>query len=149
MMGQAVRDPAKWGSGPSALDDLVLQIEVAELRRDATALESFARRLSDESAAMGHELYRALADRALGVALVWGGARQQAGACFERAAAHFAARHVGFQLGRAQLAWGRAARDSGDASAARWHLLAAIEAFDDVGAAPAAEAARRERAALG
>lgn len=148
-MGQAVRDPAKWGSGPSDLDVLVLHTEVAELRRDGTALESLARRLSDESAAMGHELYRALADRALGVALAWGGATQQAGACFERAAAHFAARRAGFQLGRTQLAWGRAARDAGDASAARPHFLAAIEAFETVGAAPAAEAARRERAALG
>lgn len=147
MARAAVRDPAKWGSGPSDLDMLALEVEVAELRGETSDLEALAAQLQAAAGQVGHGLYQGLAERALGLAK---GSRGDgaAGQEFAQAAQRLSAFGADWLLGRTLAAWARTARQAGDRSEAKAKFTDAIQAFERVGAGPAAAEIRRERDAF-
>jgi glycine/D-amino acid oxidase-like deaminating enzyme len=109
--------------------------EMAELRQYAAAAEELAQ-------ADDHALYRALADRAWGVAHRLAGEGRLAQTRLTHALAGFEALGARWQVGRTRVQLAEVALAEGQPDPARDHLGQALEAFEALGAAPDAARAR-------
>jgi DNA-binding CsgD family transcriptional regulator len=136
---KAHRDgPALWlFRGPAALDRLSLD--------DRSTTEAGVAELAAFAAATGAPWAAAAAEH--GRALLADG--QEAEAHFAAALAHHARSPRRIDRARTELAFGAHLRRARRRVDARAHLRAALEVFDDVGAAPWAERARQELRASG
>ena len=136
-------DPVRWGSGMTDLDFHILCAETATQTRDADGLAEHVPLAEDGAQRLRHRLYTGVAHRARGVALLLGG---QPGAAIDRhnqAVQVFVALGTRWQLGRSLVERAEAHAAAGDLSAARADCTRALEAFEAVGAAPAAARARQ------
>ena len=143
---QAIRtptDPVRWGSGMTDVDFHILCAEAATETRDAAGLAEHAPLAEEGARRLGHRLYSGVAHRAHGVALLLEG---QPGASVDRhnqAVDVFVALGARWQLGRTLVARAEAHVSAGDLAAARADYARALEAFEAVGAAPAAAQVRQ------
>ena len=148
---QAIRsptDPARWGSGMTDLDFHILCAEAAAQTRDAKGLAEHAPLAEDGARRLRHRLYSGVAHRAHGVALLLGG---QPGAAIDRhnqALEVFAALGTRWQLGRTLVERAEAHASAGDLSSSRADYARAVEAFEAVGAEPAAAETRQSLQSL-
>jgi len=136
-------DPVRWGSGMTELDFHILCAEAAAQTRDAGGLAQHAPLAEDGARLLRHRLYSGVAHRAHGVAHLLGG---QPGAAVDRhnqAVDVFVALGTHWQLGRTLVERAQAQTAAGDLAAARADFARALEAFEAVGAAPAAAHVRQ------
>ena len=148
---QAIRtptDPVRWGSGMTELDFHILCAEAAAEARDAAGLAEHAPLAEEGALRLRHRLYSGVAHRAHGVAYLLGG---QPGAAVDRhgqAVDIFVGLGTRWQLGRTLVERAQAHAAAGDLAAARADYARALEAFEAVGAAPAAADVRRRLQSL-
>ncbi len=145
-LGKAIQgptDPVRWGSGMTDLDFHILCAEAAAQARDADGLAEHAPLAEEGARRLRHRLYSGVAHRAHGVALLLGGKPAAAIDRFNQAAEVFTVLGTRWQLGRTLLGRAEAHTSAGDLSSARADYARALEAFEAVGAAPAAANVRQ------
>jgi tetratricopeptide (TPR) repeat protein len=137
--------PVKRGTMAHDHHVYMLLTESAANRRDAADLALYAPRLAELAERDDHRLYRAIAQRAQGVAERLAGSLDAAGAHLNQALDEFELLKTGWQIGRTECELAEVDLARGERPAAREHLTRALKAFDTLQAAPDAE---RVRAAL-
>lgn len=148
---QAIRtptDPVRWGSGMTDLDFHILCAEAAAQARDADGLAEHAPLAEEGARRLGHRLYSGVAHRAHAVALLLG---DQPGGAIDRysqAVEVFATLGTRWQLGRSLAGRAEAHASTGNPASARADYARALEAFEAVGAAPAAAQVRQNLLSL-
>lgn len=145
-LGQAIlapTDPVRWGAGGTELDFHVLCAEAAAQSRDSAGLAEHAPRAAEMAERMRHGLYTGIARRAQGVALRLAGQSQAAVERQTDAADLFLALGTRWQLGRTLVERAEVHASAGNLSEARADYVRALEAFEAVGAKPAAAEVRR------
>jgi len=120
----------------------MLLTEAAAQRGDEAALKEYTPRLEELARRDEHKLYRAIAERARGVAHRLAGEHAEAEARLEGALAMFRELGTRWQIGRTLLELGEVAAARGEADARRRYYEEAMEAFEVLGAKPDAERAR-------
>lgn len=136
-------DPVRWASAMTDVDHLTTCADLAAQMQDAAGLEKYASAAEVEARRLGHKLYLGIALRAQGVSLRLAGQSDEARRRLDEAIGLFEALRTDFQLG---CTWMERAETHADSTAARHDRLQAAEAFDRVGAQPAAERARASAA---
>jgi DNA-binding CsgD family transcriptional regulator len=122
-------------------DRIEIAVRLGRLEEAAAATEAYAR----AAARKGQPWSLARAARCRGLLAD----ESDLEACFEEALALHARTPDVFEPARTELAYGARLRRAGRRVRARQHLRAAFAVFDELGAAPWAEAARAELAATG
>ena len=140
---QSPTDPVRWGSAMTDLDFHILCAEAAAQTRDAAGLAEHAPPAEEGAQRLGHRLYQGIAHRARGVALLLESQPAAAVEPFGRAVEIFVDLGTRWQLGRTLVDLAEAHASGGDQAAARADYTRALEAFEAVGAGPAAEEVRR------
>jgi hypothetical protein len=137
--------PVKRGTMAHDHHVYMLLADSAASRRDVTALATYAPRLADLAERDDHRLYRAIANRAQGVADRLAGSLDSSEAHLNLALGEFTQLQTGWQIGRTECELAEVAQARGDRTAARQHLERALASFETLQATPDAE---RMRAAL-
>lgn len=148
---QAIRtptDPVRWGSGMTDLDFHILCAEAAAQAGDADGLAEHAPLAEEGARRLGHRLYSGVAHRAHAVALLLGDKSAAAIDRYNQAVEIFAALGTRWQLGRTLVGRAEAHASAGHLTSARADYARALEAFEAVGAAPAAAQAHRNLLSL-
>jgi tetratricopeptide (TPR) repeat protein len=125
----------RFGSAASDLDLYILYAELAA-RSDGPDLMAHALRALEGAVSLGHPLYQAMAQRALGVAHRRARAWAQAGACFGQALAQFQAVPARWQAARTLVERAKLEQDQGNVAQARSAAELALSEFVALGAAP-------------
>ncbi len=140
---------AKWGSMPSDLDLNASLVDLAVQQGDAARLREFAPIVEEAARGLGHRLYLAVADRALGVAHRLDHQYLQAERYLVQALRSFETLETRWQLGRTLVELAELARAQSDIALARTYLADALRAFEAQGARPVAERTRSALESLG
>jgi hypothetical protein len=151
-LGQALRKaslPAKWGSMPSDLDLNAALVDLAVQQRDTVILREYAPVLEELARGLGHRLYQAVAERALGVAHRLAHQYPQAQTRLVQALHSFETLEMRWQAGRTLVELAELARAQGDTTRARTYFADALRAFEAQGARPAVERTRSSLESLG
>jgi hypothetical protein len=135
--------PTEWGSMGSDLDVYAMLVEAAAGQRDEAAIGRNAPRLAEMAAAVGHTLYQAIAQRALGIAHRLGGDPAAAEGHLQQALALFEQLDTCWQIGRTLFELGELARSRPEGNAAaRDYFSRALAIFEQIQAAPDAAQVR-------
>ena len=113
----------------------------AALTRDLEALKEYTPQLMELARRDDHRPYIAIADRAMGIASWLSGEHTEAQSYLQGALGQFQELDMTWQAGRTLHDMGQVARDLGDQERACSYFTQALDAFDMMGAKPAAEAA--------
>lgn len=140
---------AKWGSMPSDLDLNASQVDLAVQQRDAVRLRGFAPVVEQQARGLGHRLYQAVADRAVGVANRLSHQYPQAETHLLQALHSFETLETRWQQGRTLVELAELALAQSDSKLARIYLTDALRAFEVLGARPSAETTRAALESLG
>jgi len=129
-------------------DVYAMLVDAAAQQRDAAALQKYAPLAEESAARHDHKLYRAIAERAWGVADTLAGRYDQAEVRLKRALGLFETLDTGWQIGRTRFELGELALSNAENEGAREHFSRALTAFEGIGALPDAARARERMAAL-
>jgi tetratricopeptide (TPR) repeat protein len=135
--------PVKRGTMAHEHHMYMLLTEAAVQRGDAAALEQYLPPFEELATRDDHSLYRAIAQRARGVAHRLAGENAKAKARLEQALESFNGLGTRWQIGRTLFEMGELAVAEADPAAARRHYQGALAEFEALQARPDAERARR------
>jgi hypothetical protein len=110
--------------------------DVAALQRDQDALQIYAPLAEDAASRTSHNLYRAIAHRAWGIAHRLAGRLDEAQARLFQALEIFRRMDTRWQLGRTLFELGEWALARADPAAAREYFAGALSEFETMGALP-------------
>jgi tetratricopeptide (TPR) repeat protein len=139
VLEQALKAPTEW------IGDHILYAALADaaaLQQDEAALRKYAPLAEMRAQRYHHRLYQAVAHRAWGVAHRLAGEYEQAAERLQQALQLFEGLKTRWQLGRTWLELGALAMAQVEPSEAREFFQCALDAFEDMRAAPDAERAR-------
>ena len=125
------------------LDYHILCADAAAQTRDAAGLAEHAPLAEEGARRLNHRLYLGIAHRAQGIAQQQQGWTEAALDRFDQALALFEPLGTRWQIGRTLVERAGAHASAGDLDSARADYARALEAFEAIGAAPAAEQVRR------
>lgn len=117
--------------------------DVAVQERDGDALREYTPILEEKATALEHKLYLATAHRAWGLLHRMEGEFKEAKRRLEEAAALFQGLDARWQLGLTHLELAEVASERSDRTEANQQNLRALELFEELGAVPFADRARR------
>jgi len=129
-------------------DMYALLVDAAAQERDQAVLEKYTPLAQESARIIDHKLDLAIADRARGVLHMLEGEFEQAEARLTRALEAFSTYPAPWQIGRTLFDLGDVARAQGKQDEAREHFSRALDAFEQLRAAPYVERARRALADL-
>jgi hypothetical protein len=138
LSGQPIRN----GTMAHDHDLYMLLTEAAFERQDPESLRRYALRLEELAMRDGHQLYLAIAQRALGAAFWLSGEMELAEARLERALELFRQLDTSWQLGRTHHLAGEVHLANSYRDEARRHFELALEAFEAMKAVPDLERTR-------
>jgi tetratricopeptide (TPR) repeat protein len=142
-LGAALKmDLAGGGMHAGSEDVYAMLVDGAAEQRNQSELRKYAPLAEETAMRIGHKLYTAKAHRAWGVAHTLAGEFPQAEARFQQALELFAGYPAPWQVGRTLYEMGELARARGQAKQARDYFSRALNAFEELGAAPYAERTR-------
>ena len=117
--------------------------DVAVQERDGDALREYTPILEEKATSLEHKLYLATAHRAWGLLHRMEGEFKEAKRRLEEAAALFQGLDTRWQLGLTHLELAEVASERSDRTEANQQYLRALELFEELGAVPFANRARR------
>lgn len=130
-------------------DLYAMLVDAAAQQRDAAALQKYAPLAEETAARYDHQLYRAIAHRAWGVALVLEGRNDEAEVRFKQALELFEGLDTRWQIGRTLFEMGSLALSRAANETAHGYFSRALAAFEALGAVPDVVRTREKLAAAG
>jgi tetratricopeptide (TPR) repeat protein len=132
------------GAAAGSDQDLyALLVDAAAQQREQALLQKYGARAEETARLVEHKLHTAVADRAWGVLHTLESEFDQAEERFQRALETFSAYPAPWQVGRTLFDMGELAEAEGKTARAREYYTRALNAFEDLRAAPYAERTRQ------
>lgn len=123
------------------MDMYTMAVDNAARSEDEETLRSFLPIAEVSADRIGHALYQAVLQRALGVAHRLAGEHDEAASQLSAAVEKFQQLDTPWQLGRTLLELGEVERSRGNVESAKDHFAEALSAFTIIGAVPYADRA--------
>ena len=131
------------GTAPGGDHDLyAMLVDAASQQRDPVGLQKYAPLAEETATRIDHKLHLAIAQRAWGVAHTLAGEYPQAEARFKKALEIFNSYPAPWQIGRTLFEMGELARLQTEKEQARDYFSRALNAFEELHAAPYAALSR-------